>query len=567
MLQRMTPIYPLCLILILGCSTHTRPFVQQAPAHHRSLAISTSEPLATQAAAEVFEKGGNIVDAAIAASFALSVVRPQSTGIGGGGFLLFYESKTKRTYAFDFRETAPLKASPQMFLKDGEVIPDASSTGALSVGVPGMIEGLYQVHGKFGKLPWASLISSSIQLAESRISVSKHMARALREEAEHLRNSEDARRIFFQGDRPLQEGETFTQPELAQTLRGIAERGSSYFYQGAFAQKLADWMRQNGGLIGLEDLAKYKVNTPRPLQAPWSSYEIITFPPPSSGGIHLLQILQIFDAISSKYKSEYGKEGAEIESMKRAFADRAFWLGDPAFTIVPVRHLLDRRYMQARAKEIDSQVSTKAEDIRPWSREQLNHETTHISLIDEDGNAISTTQSINGYFGAKVIVPGTGVILNNTMDDFSLKPGAANQFGLIGGKKNRIQGGKRPLSSMTPTIVLNSKQNVELVIGAPGGSRIITAVYQVLSRILRDGVSAESALKSCRFHHQWSPDKVLVEPPCLKLCESLKAHYKCEVPSSVFGEVQIVGRTPSGDLYSAVDPRGHGEAIIWTSDP
>jgi gamma-glutamyltranspeptidase/glutathione hydrolase len=526
------------------------------------LAISTSEPLVARVAGDIFKAGGNIVDASVAASFAISVVRPQSTGIGGGGFLVFYQGKTKKTLALDFREVAPGEADEDMYLDESDdVISGLSTTGVRAVAVPGLVAGLYHFHQKFGKLPWHEVLEPSISLAKSKIRVSKHMALALKEAAESLEKDAELKKIFFKDHHVLKEAEYFVQPQLAKTLALIAQDGEKYFYEGEFAEALEAVMKKSGGLITREDLKNYEVIERSPLVGLWRGHKLLSFPPPSSGGVNLFQILRIVDDVPEVFKITYGKRVAEIEAMKRAFIDRAFLFGDPDFTPVPTEQLISESYLRRRAQEIAGKKILPAGEILPWSKEKTNHETTHLSLMDSEGNAISTTQSINGYFGAKVSVPGTGVILNNTMDDFSIQPGQANQFGLVGGRSNRIQPEKHPLSSMTPTIVLDANDRPVLVLGAPGGSRIISSVYYVLSRILRDHQSPEEAIAGCRFHHQWMPDKVLVEPECILDFKPLEKFYKIE-KTSPFGEVQVVGQNSEGRLFSVVDPRGHGEPLV-----
>ena len=321
----------------------------------------------------------------------------------------------------------------------------------------------------------------------------------------------------------------------------------------------------------MQDFSNYRVKVRKPILADWRGMSIISMPPPSSGGIHLVQMLKIYDELSSTYRSSFrvnSKSGeqldqtiAEIEVMKRVFADRAFHLGDPDFYPVPQKELLNDKYLTERASEIERGQIVSAVDIKPWKKR--GDQTTHLSLLDSEGNAISTTQTINYYFGAGVMVPGTGVILNDQMDDFSVNPGTANVHGLVGSEGNKILPGKRPLSSMTPTIVLDREDKVKLVLGSPGGPRIITSVYHVLTGILRDAVWAGKAVSDCRFHHQWSPDKVLVESDCMEEFEPLSKHYELKsYPSVKFSETQIVGRYTNGALYSVSDPRGHGKPLL-----
>jgi gamma-glutamyltranspeptidase/glutathione hydrolase len=567
MRNRMTFFLFFIVVLTNSACSISKPvsMVLRPEQSEHTLAISTSEPLASNAAAGVFEKGGNIADAAVAASLAIAVIRPQSTGIGGGGFLVFHRAKNHRTETWDFRETAPLLSTKDMFLKNGEVIPEASTIGAKAVATPGLIAGLYEFHKKFGKLKWAEVVQPSIDLAGSEISVSAHMAFALEDMKTAIASDPEMKRLFFKGEEPLVEGDHFVQLDLQQTLKSIAEMGPSYFYEGEFSRRVSEWMEQKGGLITQKDFSSYQIKMREPLSVAWHGMQIETMPPPSSGGLHLLQILKIVEDLSENYKKQAPPLVPEIEAMKRAFADRAYLLGDPDFADVPVKQLLSPAYLSSRAQEIETNKVLPSEEIFPWSHESLKTQTTQLSFVDSEGNAISTTQSVNSRFGAVVMVPRTGVVLNNTMDDFSIKPGQKNYFGLIGGEVNRIEPAKRPVSSMTPTIVLDSKKNPILVLGAPGGSRIISSVYFVLSRFLRDGRPLDEALSDCRFHHQWIPDSLLLEGPCFERFQSLKEIYSIEASKPyTFGEVQVVGKNPDGTLLSASDPRGVGHPLFAT---
>ncbi len=563
-------------LFLISCSTHQKNsvLIARTSKARPTIAISTSEPLVAKVAEEIFQKGGNIIDVAIASSFAVSVVRPQSTGIGGGGFLVYFDGKSKSSRTLDFRETAPSRIKREMFLKDGEVIEDLSSKGGLSVGVPGFVSGMHSLYKMGAKLSWKELLAPSIRLARSPITVSAHLAHKIELEKESIEQSEELKNLFYKNGRALRAGETFSNFALADTIQNIADHGAEYFYKGEFAKQLSDYIQANGGVLSQKDLSQYHSKFRMPLQAKWRNYKIITMPPPSSGGLHLVQILKLVDKIpetfrqyfneSAHYKSLGGKV-AEIESMKRVFVDRAFLLGDPDFVNVPSQTLISDHYLRRRRKEIIDRHILPSVQIRPYTSLKVDRETTHISLMDSEGTAISTTQSVNHYFGSKMIVPKTGVILNNTIDDFAVAPGKPNGFGLIGGEKNKIEANKRPLSSMTPTIVLDNN-NAILAIGAPGGSRIITGVYHVLSRILRDDLAPEDAIRSCRFHHQWMPDILTVEPECRADFKYLEKFYKIETAkTSFFGEVQVVGRENNGDLFSVIDPRGSGKPAVFNA--
>ena len=544
------------------------------PASEAKLAVSSSEPLVGKAAVQMMKAGGNIIDATVAASFVLSVIRPQSTGIGGGGFLIYHDKKLNLTEAWDFREVAPLAAKSDMYLVDGTFVPEMSLNGAKAVAVPGLVAGLYDLHKKHGKLSWAQVLQPAIEAAEQGVPASAHFVRATTGRLEILSKDAELLKLFTRDGKPMLAGDIYKQPDLAKTLRGIAAEGKDYFYKGEFANALTEWMKANGGLITKEDLAGYQVKVRTPLVSEWRGYKIVTMPPPSSGGIHLLQILSIVDFISDDYKKSFseidatgksiGNKVADVEAFKRAYIDRAYYLGDPDFYKVPQDGLLNADYLKKRAEEIERRGITPPEEILPWSNETKDKQTSHLSLIDSEGNAVSTTQTVNFHFGAAVMAPGTGVVLNDEMDDFSAKPGTANAYGVVGGEANKIEPGKRPLSSMTPTIVLSSDGSAKMALGAPGGSKIITQVYEVLSGILRDGETPADAVAKCRYHHQWTPNKLMMEAPCMERYKVLEKFYTLEQMNPP-GELQIVGVDNRNNIYSAVDPRGvEALPVIWS---
>ncbi len=529
----------------------------------RSLAIATSEPLVNAAAAEIFQQGGSLADAAVAASFAISVVRPQSTGIGGGGFLIF-KSKDGLIEALDFRETAPHQASPKMYVRQGKADPQLSLNGPLAVATPGLVAGLFAFHQRHGKLAWTEVLAPSIHLARGGFPISEHMARAIQTRWSVIQKDPEMMRHFSRWGQPLKAGDVLIQEDLAQTLQRIAEGGAREFYQGETSQRILKYMKSTGGILSAQDLAKYQVVTRKPLEAQWKNYRVVTMPPPSSGGLHLLQILKMTEIVGAE-GSALPPNLVEIEAFKRAYADRAIHLGDPDFHQVPVSKLLSEDYLKARAVEIRSGKILPGAEISPWREEATKpKQTSHISLMDSEGNVISTTQTVNYLFGAAVMPPGTGIVLNDEMDDFSIQPGVANVFGLVGGAANEIRPLKRPLSSMTPTIVFDDKGESRMVIGAPGGSRIITSVYKVIAYHLRDGFDPGQAMEKCRFHHQWSPDVVLMESRCQEFRSALETIYPVEIKDSVFGEVQLVGRSADGKLFAVADPRGHGQGRVFT---
>ncbi len=528
----------------------------------KALAIATSEPLVNLAAEQIFAQGGSLADAAVAASFAISVVRPQSTGIGGGGFLIF-KSKDGSVEVLDFRETAPHRASPKMFLRQGKADPQVSLNGPLAVATPGLVAGLFQFHQKHGKLPWSDVLAPSIALARTGFPISEHMARAIQTRWSVIQKDPEMMKHFSRLGKPLKAGDVLIQEDLAQTLERMAKGGSQEFYRGETSRRIIQYMKSAGGILSARDLSRYRVVSRQPLEANWKNYRIITMPPPSSGGLHLLQILKMTEMATAE-KSELSPSVIEIEAFKRAYADRALHLGDPDFHPVPVSQLLSEDYLKERASEIQSGRILPGAEISPWKEEATKpKQTSHLSLMDSEGNVVSTTQTVNYLFGAAVMPPGTGIVLNDEMDDFSIQPGVANVFGLVGGAANEIRPLKRPLSSMTPTIVLDDKGAARMVIGAPGGSRIITSVYKVISQHLRAGLDPVKAMEQCRFHHQWSPDVVLMESGCGQLKSALESLYPVEIKDSVFGEVQLVGRGADGKMFAVADPRGHGQGRVF----
>lgn len=544
----------------------------------RALAISTSEPRASRIAASIFAEGGNIVDAAVAASFAISTIRQQSTGLGGGGFLIHFQAQNKQAVAWDMREQAPILADEKMYQRAQE---NASSLGVLSVATPGLLAGLWSLHQAHGQLDWKTLVEPSILLARQGVRVSELMAKALQKIEDKVKTNPDFQKIFFQNGKPLQKGDLLVQIDLAQTLQKIAKAPMDYFYRGEFADRLETFMKKEKGLLTKDDMVNYQVKKREPIRAFWKGLEIVTMPPPSSGGIHLVQILKAYDYLGKAFPDSYegktpngrkiGTMVGEIEVFKRAFADRSLHLGDPDFYPVPVKELLSDTHLLQWAAEIKAKGIIDSDKVKPsvlgkgveGADVLEGDQTTHLSFMDQDGNVISSTQTLNTYFGSTLVLPETGIVLNNEMDDFAAQPGKPNSFGLVGAEANKVAPRKRPLSSMTPTIVLDSNQEALLALGAPGGSRIITSVYFVLSRILRDGWAPSVAVETCRFHQQWKPVEVFIEEACAEDLSPLETYYPVNVVAGFFGEVQVVGKTSTGQLYSVTDPRGHGEPLIW----
>ena len=524
-------------------------------------AVASPDRYGAEAAREILKAGGNAVDAAVATAFALAVSYPEAGNLGGGGFMTLYVNG--KPYFLDYRETAPAAASARMYLDaKGEPVAAMSLVGNLAVGVPGTVRGMADAHRRFGKLPWARDLAPAIRLARQGFRVSA----GLREVYDQTRPSF----IGLNFDRPfagIRTGAVFRQPALAATLIRIARGGDREFYTGRTADLIVAQMTRGPakGLITRADLAGYVAKWRAPIEGEWRGYHVITAPPPSSGGIGLLQLLEMKADAAPLFKGvalnspQYIHLVSEIE--KRVFADRAQYFGDPDFVTVPVARLTDPAYLARRAGEIDPARPSKLASVTPGLEKP---QTTHFSVVDKWGNAVSNTYTLNGWFGSGVVVEGAGFLLNDEMDDFSAKPGAPNQFGVIGGDANAIGPGKRPLSSMSPTI-LTWDGRVAMVIGTPGGSRIFTSVFQVLTDVYDFGLPLDRALAVPRFHHQLLPENLIYAEPKLPLppalVTTLQARgYRTETQDFVgdIEAIQIRGTSP----LPAADPRARGVALI-----
>ncbi len=469
--------------------------------------------LATNAGHSILEEGGNAYDAAIAVAFALAVVLPRAGNIGGGGFMVMFDEASQESYSIDYRETAPEAATKDMFLNsDGSVNKKRATQGVLSIGVPGTVYGMWEVHKKFGSLPWSKLLAPAIELAEDGFLISPFMADALNKRYKKLGKYENFKKIFYQ-NYPVQMHQRLKQPNLAETLKTISKNGVKGFYEGEIATMIDAYMRENGGLITKKDLKNYRPIWRDTLHGTFNEYEIVTMGPPSSGGVHIIQMLNIlenYDLVTMGHNSPT-YAALLTESMKYAYADRSKYLGDPDFFDVPVQSLISKEYAKNIYKKIKLNYITPSEKILPGS--ELKHEsldTTHFSVADTNGNFVSNTYTLNSGFGSGVMVDGTGVLMNNEMDDFVSAPGVPNQFGLVGGEANKIEPFKRPLSSMTPTIVLRDDKPIYAT-GSPGGSRIITTVLQFLLNTLVFKMEISDATVAPRIHHQWKPDVLMLE--------------------------------------------------------
>jgi gamma-glutamyltranspeptidase/glutathione hydrolase len=478
--------------------------------------VASQEKRATRIGVEVLQKGGNAVDAAVAVGFAMAVTYPRAGNIGGGGFMLIHRAEGE-PIAIDYRETAPQGIHRDSFLDaSGNADPSKSLDSALAVGVPGTVAGLALAHEKFGsgKLSLADLIAPAIALARDGIAVEDDTAASLPGVRSRLARWPASAKIFFRPNgAPLAAGDRLVQTDLAATLEAIARNGPPAFYEGATAGKLVDALRAEGGVMTLDDLKNYRPVLRTPVRGSYRGYEIVSMPPPSSGGVHLIEMLNILEGYDLRaLAAERGAaEHVMIETMKRAYADRAVFLGDPDTVKVPVAGLTSKSYAAALRAQIDPLRARPSADIRagePAPREGDN--TTHFSVIDRDGNAVSNTYTLNLSYGVGMVAEGTGVLLNNELDDFAAKPMAPNAYGLVGADANAPGPGKRPLSSMTPTIVLKDGKPF-LVTGSPGGSRIITTVLQIVSNVIDRGMSLAESVTAPRLHHQWLPDEVVVE--------------------------------------------------------
>jgi len=474
-------------------------------------AAATVHPLATNIGMETYQKGGNAIDAAVAMAFALGVVDGFNSGVGGGLFIVA-QSADGELMLIDGREMAPAAAHRDMYIRDGKADSSLSKTGALAIGVPGSVAALYELQKQGGKLSFQNLVEASIPLAENGVPVSKKMAARLARTKDKLSRFPASSAVYHPQGEPLKEGELLVQKDLARTYKKIAKKGPQYFYKGAFARALAKWMKANDGIITKDDFANYEIKYRDPVASKAFGYDIVGFPPPSSGGIHVAQILSMLEALEADKLGPADRYHRIIEVGKLAFADRAKWLGDADFVDVPLG-LLDEQYLKERAATIGKNtVNNSVEAGLPPNYEELlfNRHTTHLSAADADGNWVAITTTLNTSFGSGVMIPGTGVMMNNQMDDFSIQPGVPNAFGLVGNEANAVAPKKRPLSSMSPTLVFKDGKPV-MSVGAAGGPTIISQVSQTVFNYLALGMPLEKAMEAARVHHQWKPDKGFVD--------------------------------------------------------
>jgi len=547
------------LYLLLSACTHDEEVVKS------TAAVAISDKYGAQISEDILRAGGNAVDAAVATGFSLAVTFIDAGNIGGGGFMLIHMDG--ETTFLDYRETAPSAAYKEMYLdENGDVINNASLIGSPANGVPGTVAGLWEAHKRYGKLPWKDVVKPAINLAENGFIPADVLVEDVRKMYDWFGEGTNFKAYFGS----INNDELFKQPELAETLRRIAEFGAEDFYRGETSRLIIEQMARSNGLISAEDLDNYKAIWREPLRANWRDYEIVSAPPPSSGGFAVIQLLKMKDYLKEQFEGlehnspQYIHLVAEME--KRVFADRAEYLGDPSFVDINMDELISEKYIESRAREVLPQKISILDGVKPGLE---SPDTTHYSIVDQWGNAASNTYTINWNFGSGVVVEGAGFLLNNEMDDFSIKPGVPNIFGVVGNIANEIQPGKRMLSSMSPTMLLKDKQ-VEMVLGTPGGSTIFTSVFQTIVNILDFDMSPLEAVSATRFHHQLLPPDLVtysVTRPLPK--ETIKTMaergYRLEPHGFEFGDVQVISR--KGDSWlPASDPRDRGDSRVFFVD-
>jgi gamma-glutamyltranspeptidase/glutathione hydrolase len=522
-------------------------------------------PDAAKAGLEVLKKGGNAVDVAVAVHFALAVTHPQAGNIGGGGFMV-YRSASGSTNTLDFREKAPAQASTNMYLDSaGNVIPKMSLYTHKASGIPGSVDGIFEAHKKYGKLKWADLVQPAVDLALNGFKMTKRLASDINRNAAEFKNSNPGSNYLTAKE--WQEGDVLVQEDLGHTLEQIRDKGRAGFYEGTVADMVVAEMKQGNGLITKADLQNYHSVWRKPIIGNYKEYKIITMPPPSSGGIALVQLLKAVEKYPL-HRWGFNKDSTVqlmVEAERRVYADRSKYLGDPDFYKVPVSNLLDTKYILSRMQNFSWEAATPSTSIQPGAIAGYESEqTTHFSIVDKEGNAVAITTTLNDTFGSKIFVKGAGFLLNNEMDDFSSKPGVPNMYGLLGGKANSIQPNKRMLSAMTPTIV-EQDGKLFMIVGTPGGSTIITSVFQTILNVIEFNKSMQGAVSAKRFHHQWMPDEVTSEKEALDslTTEKLKQKgYKMTTRGAI-GRVDGILKAKWGYYEGGADPRGDDTKVGW----
>ncbi len=541
------------------------------PVRAKHAIVASQHELASRVGVEIMKKGGNAVDAAVATALALAVVYPEAGNLGGGGFMLM-RFKDGRTAAIDYREMAPQAASRNVYLDGGGnlIKGEGSSTiGYRAAGVPGTPAGLELAFKKYGsgKLKWSEVVEPARKLAQEGYVLNYRLAELFKTYRRNLEQYEDSKRIFLNGGKFYEEGDVFKQPDLAQTLGRIEQNGAKGFYEGETARLIAADMKAHGGLITLEDLKNYQAKERVPLRGTYRGYEVISMPPPSSGGIVLLQSLNMLEKYDLRAMGYNSSEKYHVltEVLRRAFADRAEFMGDPDFVNVPVETLISKSYAEKRAATIDLNKASDSSEVGHGEivgKESMD--TTHFTVVDADGNVVTNTFTINDLYGSAVTAKGTGVLLNDEMDDFAAQPGKANMFGLIQGERNSVQPKKRPLSSMTPAIVLRKDGSLWFATGARGGPRIITSVLQIIINMIDHDMNIQEAIDAPRIHHQWFPDQIITEPygmsPDTRLALEKMGHKFADKPTNIASATGI-SIDEKGIRFGAIDARSDGEAV------
>ncbi|WP_413521146.1 gamma-glutamyltransferase [Psychrobacter glacincola] len=528
--------------------------------------VASQEAIASDVGLQILKQGGNAIDAAVAVGFALAVTLPRAGNIGGGGFMMIYDAKQGKTVALDYREKAPSNASRDMYLdKDGNAVSDLSRYHGLAVGVPGTVAGLLKALEDHGTMSRGKVMAPAIALAEKGIVVTPGLTESLEALSPRMQKWPSTKKIFFKPDgSAYQPGERLKQPELAKSLKLIAAQGADGFYKGETARKLVKAVNDAGGNMSLQDLANYQAIAREPVKGEYRGYEIVSMPPPSSGGIHIVQILNILEGYPLK---DYGQNSAQTihlmaEAMQLAYADRAEYLGDSDFIDVPASGLTSQAYADKLRTLINPNKATPASTIKannplPYESDQ----TTHFSIVDKDGNAVANTYTLNFSYGTGLVAEGTGILLNNEMDDFSAKPGVPNGYGLIGGDANAVEANKRPLSSMSPTIIFKDSKPY-IVTGSPGGSRIITTVMQVISNVIDHDMNIAEATHAPRIHDQWLPDEIRIEKALnVDTIQKLESMGHKVSAQEAMGSTQSIMMTPNG-IYGSSDPRIVDAAVV-----
>mgnify|MGYP001399827245 FL=1 len=555
------------LFLILLCNLS---FPQIPDAIGRNGAVTSSNAYATKVGIDVLKAGGNAIDAAVAVGFALAVTHPGAGNIGGGGFMVLHLSRGD-VITLDFRETAPAKASRDMFLDEkGDVIPGKSWNTALAAGVPGSVDGFDKIHKLHGILPWEMVVSPAQKLAEDGFILDRTLAKSLGIYKNFLSRDSVSKKVFVKDKDYFQVGEIFKQPDLAKTLKRIQVNGAREFYEGETAQNIIQCMNRTGGIISLKDLKDYQSIIREPIKFEYRGYTIYSMPPPSSGGIALAGILNQLENVDLSKIEYHSKDHVQYltEAERNVYSDRAFYLGDMDFIDVPIDELVDQDYSNKRWNEIDFNQSRESKDIIHgiFNNHKESEETTHYSVTDRWGNAVSVTTTVNGWFGNGITVDNAGFLLNNEMDDFSSKPGVPNKYGLVGAEANAIYPGKRMLSSMTPTIILDKDKKLFLVLGSPGGSTIITTVAQVAMNVIDFGMTIEEAVESKRIHHQWLPDIIYAEPNSIldkQRINLTEIGYTIKKRQSIGEANCILFDNKNGIFYSSGDSRRRANAKAY----